>query len=246
LQYQHSFGRELGNGSLVFPAIPLDLSPLPAWSSRSSLVRCPPSAEALGCWPPGLDLSFRALARLLGSLRDFRRIGCLGVLLFWHYPLAPLCWFPSVRSLPVAPKSFLWVAGTTRPHRVPSSWFLTTSTVYPAQRLRVCCTPLPTLRFAPFPVTHTAACPKAPWLCAAFLAARFIPFKGFPSSVAVPHHCGLCPLIVGHQLPRPSQLLGQDSTPAEAGVGVSCLRRVMWLCALPGRNRRASSLESPR
>lgn len=35
-----------------------------------------------------------------------------------------------------------------------------------------------------------------------FLAARFIPFKGFPSSAAVPHHCGRCPLIVGCQSPR--------------------------------------------
>ena len=31
-------------------------------------------------------------------------------------------------------------------------------------------------------------------------AARLIPFKEFPSSAAVPHHCGLCPLAV--HLPR--------------------------------------------
>jgi hypothetical protein len=49
---------------------------------------------------------------------------------------------PSARPLPEAEASF----GPTAPPvsaRVPPSWFLTTSTVSSAQRLRVCCTPLP-------------------------------------------------------------------------------------------------------
>lgn len=41
-----------------------------------------------------------------------------------------------------------------------------------------------------------------------FPATRFIPFKGFPSSIAVPHHCGLFLLVVGRQPPRPH--LGSD------------------------------------
>jgi hypothetical protein len=225
LQSQQYFSRELGSGSLVFPAVLLDLSPSPAWPSRSSLVRRPPSAEASGCWPPGLDLSHRALVRSVGIPRDVRQVGRRGFLLSWHYPLAPLCWFPSVRPLPVTPKSFLWVAGTTRRHRVPSSWFLTTSTACSAQRLRVCCTPLPTLRFAAFQAASNAVCPKAPWLCAAFLATRFIPFKGFPSSVAVPHHCGLCPLTVGHKPPRPNRLL---SAPKSIQRAVSSEESTAW------------------
>ena len=50
-----------------------------------------------------------------------------------------------------------------------------------------------------------------------FPAARFIPFKGFPSSAAVPHHCGRCPLIVGCQSPR--SCLGLDAKSKPAGSG---------------------------
>jgi hypothetical protein len=41
------------------------------------------------------------------------------------------------------------------PTLVPSSWFLTTSTVSSTQGLRVCCTPLPALGFTAFPAPES-------------------------------------------------------------------------------------------
>jgi hypothetical protein len=41
------------------------------------------------------------------------------------------------------------------------------------------------------------------WMVVAFPASRVIPFEEFPSSAAVPHHCGRCPLDVSTRSPRP-------------------------------------------
>jgi len=49
-----------------------------------------------------------------------------------------------------------------------------------------------------------------------FPATRFIPFEGFPSPVAVPHHCGRCPPAVGRRPPRPYP--GSDETPGPAST----------------------------
>jgi hypothetical protein len=49
-----------------------------------------------------------------------------------------------------------------------------------------------------------------------FPAMRFIPFEGFPSSAAVPHHCGRCPPAVGRRPPCPSP--GSDETPGPAST----------------------------
>jgi hypothetical protein len=74
-----------------------------------------------------------------------------------------------------------------------------------------------------------------------FPAMRFIPFEGFPSSEAVPHHCGPFPLAVGRRPPRPSPGSGEtpgpastltpkcagarSAAPTEAGVAACHLRR---------------------
>jgi hypothetical protein len=77
------------------------------------------------------------------------------------------------------------VPGPPSPDIVPSTWFLTTSTVCSALELRVCCTPLSTLRFIAFPVAsfHSARRPRGD--TDAFPATQLIPFEGFPSSAAV-------------------------------------------------------------
>jgi len=74
-------------------------------------------------------------------------------------------------------------------------WFLTTWTVYSAQRPRVCCAPKPTgvhcvLRWG----TPSAACRSSLWMKSrpksrpSLPAMRFTPSKEFPSPVAVPRH----------------------------------------------------------
>jgi len=97
------------------------------------------------------------------------------------------------------------VLGLPGPCRVPSTWSLTTSTVSSALELQVYCALLPALRFAAFPVAWPRYDPKVSRTPDAFLATRFIPFKGFPSSAAVPlSHAtrrsrftsGLCLLVV--------------------------------------------------
>jgi hypothetical protein len=85
---------------------------------------------------------------------------------------------------------------------VPSPWSLTTSTVSSAQRLQVCCALLPALRFAAFPGFRNRGGPKTSRPMGPFPATRFIPFKGFPSSAAVPCHHGRFPLTVVRQPPR--------------------------------------------
>jgi hypothetical protein len=93
-------------------------------------------------------------------------------------------------------------------HRVPSSWFRTTSTVYsvcqgpgllhPGAGCEVRC------------VSDTTDCqsPKTRQTGqAASPHARFTPFEDFPSSAAVPHHCGRCPLAI-HQ-----ECLSEDRRP---------------------------------
>jgi len=115
------------------------------------------------------------------------------------------------RLLPGAPKSILWVAGTIRQHLVPSMVShqfdgllraATAGLLHPAAGLEV-----RHVLQGPQP-DH----PKVPWPSALLPATRFIPFKGFPLSVAVPHHCGRCPLTVVRLSPRPYP------TPANAGA----------------------------
>jgi len=117
----------------------------------------------------------------------------------------------SARLLPGAPKSILWVAGTIRQHLVPSMVShqfdgllraATAGLLHPAAGLEV-----RRVLHGPQP-GH----PKVPWPSALLPATRFIPFKGFPLSVAVPHHCGRCPLTVVRLPPRPYP------TPANAGA----------------------------
>jgi hypothetical protein len=61
--------------------------------------------------------------------------------------------------IPCGIRGLLRVGGTTRPTRVPSSWFRTTSTAYSARQVRVYCTPLPAMRFIAFRATALGDCP---------------------------------------------------------------------------------------
>jgi hypothetical protein len=48
--------------------------------------------------------------------------------------------------------------------------------------------------------------PRVPCKAFAFPAPRVIPFEEFPSSAAVPHHCGLCPPAIAARSPCPDLL----------------------------------------
>jgi hypothetical protein len=73
-------------------------------------------------------------------------------------------------------------------HHAPSTWFLTTSTVRPRQACESIAPHCQSKvhRVAPSPARHKDG---QNWIPAMSLE----PSKGFPSSIAVPHHCGLLP-----------------------------------------------------
>jgi len=64
---------------------------------------------------------------------------------------------------------------------VPSSWFLTTSTVFASDAGRVSCNALPTLGFTPFSDRRPPGCPDR---CASFPGMPSLPFEAFPPSEA--------------------------------------------------------------
>jgi len=147
---------------LVFPACPRDLH-RSRWGPRGvPRLAALPSPKLRDVGPLGLDLSYRALLVRLEPLAIpdesvISSSSSLGLARFRLFAVRP-----SARPLPKAPESLLRIAGTTRRHLVPSSWFFTTSTASSARRLRVCCTPLPALRFAAFPAVDPRRTRRAP------------------------------------------------------------------------------------
>lgn len=87
---------------------------------------------------------------------------------------------------------------------VPPSWFLTTSTAYSTRPTAGLLHPAADLGVArvsfgapPRADPTTEVTVPRPGHAPAALAARFVPFKEFPSPAAAPHHCGRCLLAVG-------------------------------------------------
>jgi hypothetical protein len=90
------------------------------------------------------------------------------------------------------------------PNPVPPSWFRTTMTVYSAQKSRVCCTPQPAKGSPRFVRPSPSPTRRPSWTPLAVPAKRFTPFEEFPSSEAVPHHCGRClPVVTDHRPVHP-------------------------------------------
>jgi hypothetical protein len=104
--------------------------------------------------PHGLGLFFRALVILLELLATSEKVpssSSRGIRpLHTSLPFDRLC----VHSRRPKPPSGRRYHPSTH---VPSSWSLTTSTAYSTQGLRVCCTPLPAMRFDAFPVPASSA-----------------------------------------------------------------------------------------
>jgi hypothetical protein len=102
-------------------------------------------------------LSFRALIAPAGTPRSFR--GSREILLSWDCPLAAPLPFDLQRVYSREPRlPSAWRVHPPGP--VPPSWFLTTSTVSSALGLRVCCTPLPAVRFDAFPASGIPSAPE--------------------------------------------------------------------------------------
>jgi hypothetical protein len=84
-------------------------------------------------------------------------------------------------------------------HRVPPSWFRTTSAVSSASRLRVCCTPLPALGFGAFRVTGVEV-PKNPGHRLPFPRRGPYPSKGSPRQ----QPCRITAVVASLPLPLPA------------------------------------------
>lgn len=73
--------------------------------------------------------------------------------LSWDFPKnAPPSYHEHRSPLPVTPCGTTFGMRLPRHTHVPSSWFLTTATVYSSAALRVYCNALPTVGFTPFPL----------------------------------------------------------------------------------------------
>jgi hypothetical protein len=155
--------------------------PLPGWPSRSScqtLIR--ERSGTIGIQPSGLHLSFRA---------PNWRPGPQVVRLSWDsLSRVPLRRQNLLRPLREPEDSVgRWLLPTDR---VPPSWFHTTSAVYsadkPASVLQLAASQgSPRFRSVDTRRTQIDALPRGA-----------TPLEEFPSSAAVPHHCGHCPRAV--------------------------------------------------
>jgi hypothetical protein len=218
-----------GSGSLAFPT-PSSTSgrhrPGPRGVPRVPVrVRLARRANAMRCHRAGGPLVIfaspsersslrRAPRDLRGGLEPFPLVG--------FARLSPLC-RSTLRVSTPGSRGLLRSDGATHRHRVPSTWFLTTPTACSTRALRVCCTPLPALRFDAFPALGVQRRPKAHWL------PRHSPRRGsYPSKSSPrqqPHRItaavALLPL-----LPAPTML-----RPAEAGLPIT----VPWAFLLASR-----------
>jgi hypothetical protein len=167
-------------------------------------LRTPPPAETVGIDPRGLHLAFRALATSPEHSHNPRKGGRqsrripTSFLLSWPCPLVapPSC--HAGASTPGHRCKQRWPSGrgfhTSTP--VPPAWSLTTSTVCSAPE------PAGLLRPASDLGVRRVSYPRVPRLRRdggdprGLPRSAVIPFKGFPSSAAVPHHCSRCPLAV--------------------------------------------------
>jgi hypothetical protein len=134
---------------------------------------------------------------------------------------------PSVRPLREAEAS---VGPTVPPaSRVPPSWFLTTSTVCSAQRVAGLLHPAASQGFAAFRVFPPPTSPEGDKRGSGTVpATRFTPFEEFPSSAAVPHHCGRCLLAVAVR--RSTAEVGRSRSLHSTAFGRSRARNPLaWL-----------------
>jgi hypothetical protein len=173
----------VGSGSIGIHRSLRDLLPLPAGPSRvfQRDHRVQPKLQLDG--PHDLYLSFRALTQKRKSpLGDLSSHGIRWCAL---PPVHP----SSIHSRGPRPPS---VQRYQPPNLVPPTWFHTTMTGCSTRRPRVCCTPQPVKGSSRFLRPSPSATRRWLWKPLAFPATRFTPSEEFPSSAAVPHHCGRC------------------------------------------------------
>jgi hypothetical protein len=180
LGYRASRTGDRVSGSLAYPAPPNDLWPSPARVSGGFPSRRPPAAEAAErrpSWPLPLLQSAR---RNVGTdLRWF--------LLSWDWGPCHRCTSHASTpgSKPVSKLTSEFPSDRRRrvPVLVPSSWFRTTSTVFSACELRVCCTPQP-VEGSPRFMRACRGSPEGGRVQGSVPAVQFAPSEEFPSSAA--------------------------------------------------------------
>ena len=121
------------------------------------------SGLACGCWSTVSSSRRHLHAASRRSLVDLRRASCVCLPLLGFQIIAPPS-YPLVRSSPGSQTvTRLRAFGRAMPMtpRVPSSPFLTTSTVYSRSKLQACCILLPTMGSARFPETSSRDLPHA-------------------------------------------------------------------------------------
>jgi hypothetical protein len=125
------------------------------------------------------------------------------------------------RPLPEeAPKCSLFRAPAATPmRRVPPSWFRTTSTVCSGLQVPGLLHPGAGCEVRCVSVTTDCQSPKTRQTGqGTFPSARFTPFEDFPSSAAVPHHCGRCPRAVHRGRPSEDDLPFVASMPSPSAL----------------------------
>jgi hypothetical protein len=151
-----------------------------------------------------LQCASRAPARLPHQPKSMRSPN----LLSWSF-VRPSADIPDAQVSPTAPRRKpLRPSGATQT-TVPPPWFLSTVTGCSARQPQACCSLVPAMGFTAFPPFANPDTGRIQRLAPSkgIPAARFIPFDEFPSSAAVPHHCGRCPPAITacsvSALPRP-------------------------------------------
>jgi hypothetical protein len=176
-----SSGRS-GSGSFGLPRVPRGLSTVAGAGLQGFPVTSTVLGRSLGA------TAFMALSS--PSERSQERWNLLSAvppLMGFGVSLPPV-YLPRVHSREPRPPSD---RRCHTPVHVPPSWFHTTTTVSSARELRVCCTPQPAKGSPRFMHAATAP-PEGGRATGTIPATRFTPFEEFPSSAAVPHHCGRC------------------------------------------------------
>jgi hypothetical protein len=175
---------------------------LPAGSSRYSLTRLPPFAEARGCRPPWPSPLLQSTPHWLEPLASAAEA------VVWAPPLLALPAFAPLlinRSHVYSRRLRRTAFGSSVPTDNSRSTLVVSHHLGGLLRATAAGLLHPA---ASHGVRRVSRCqrpshPRVLRPVSPFPATRFIPFKGFPSSAAVPHHCGRFPLAVGRQPPRP-------------------------------------------
>jgi hypothetical protein len=212
------FSRErVGSGSCDLPRIPHDLLPLPAGPPRHSQLDHRPRPKSRYDGPHDLILAFRALSRELES-----PLGGPSSHGIRSEPVRPPAGIPFACPLPEAEAPF---GPTASPAESRSAFVVShhhdgllhvkvTGLLHPATGQG----------FVAFPASRHQGGPKAALDTVGIPRDAVHTLRRFPSSAAVPHRCGRCPLAVTDHRPvlHPAEAAAVPSLPSRSREWQPC------------------------